>query len=85
MSNSIAAIQFPTCAGAVSAAIIRGRFFQLVTGSVLVGHPGDEYICTHEHVCGDECLSFFFGPELVETIGGRTEAWQVGAAPPLPS
>jgi len=61
----------------------RGRFFQLVTGSVLVGHPGDEYMCTHEHVCGDECLSFFFGPELVETIGGRTEAWQVGAAPPL--
>ena len=35
-------------------------------------------------VCGDECLSFFLAPELVEAIGDRTEAWRVGAAPPLP-
>jgi AraC-like DNA-binding protein len=62
----------------------RGRFFELVAGSILVGHPGDEFICTHEHVCGDECLSFFLDPELVETIGDRTEVWRVGAAPPLP-
>jgi AraC-like DNA-binding protein len=62
----------------------RGRSFELVTGSVLVGFPGDEYVCTHDHVCGDECLSFFLDPELVETIGGRREAWRIGAAPPLP-
>src|SRR3954471_14435022 len=62
----------------------RGRFFELVAGSVLVGHPGDEYMCTHDHVCGDECLSFFLAPELVETIGDRTDIWQIGAAPPLP-
>ncbi len=43
----------------------RGRFFELVAGSILVGHPGDEFICTHDHVCGDECLSFFLTPELV--------------------
>jgi len=40
-------------------------------------------MCTHDHVCGDECLSFFFAPELVDMIGDRAEAWQVGAAPPL--
>jgi AraC-like DNA-binding protein len=62
----------------------RGRLFELVAGSVLVGHPGDEFTCTHDHFCGDECLSFFFSPELVEAIGDRTEAWQIGAAPPLP-
>jgi AraC-like DNA-binding protein len=62
----------------------RGSFFELVAGSILVGYPGDEFICTHDHVCGDECLSFFLTPELVETIGDRTEAWRVGAAPPLP-
>jgi AraC-like DNA-binding protein len=62
----------------------RGRFFELVAGSVLVGHPGDEYVCTHDHVCGDECLSFFLEPELVETIGDRTGVWQIGAVPPLP-
>jgi AraC-like DNA-binding protein len=62
----------------------RGRSFELVAGSVLVGHPGDEYVCTHDHVCGDECLSFFLDPELVEAIGARPEIWQVGAMPPLP-
>ncbi|WP_291862569.1 AraC family transcriptional regulator [Bradyrhizobium sp.] len=62
----------------------RGRTFELVAGSVLVGHPGDEYMCTHDHVCGDECLSFFLGEALVQAIGDRGEIWQIGAAPPLP-
>jgi AraC-like DNA-binding protein len=62
----------------------RGRLFELVAGSILVGHPGDEFMCTHDHVCGDECLSFFFDPELVETIGDPKDVWQVGAVPPLP-
>jgi AraC-like DNA-binding protein len=62
----------------------RGRLFELVAGSILVGHPGDEFVCSHGHACGDECLSFFLEPELVETIGDRTEVWRVGAAPPLP-
>jgi AraC-like DNA-binding protein len=63
----------------------RGRSFDLVTGSIMVGHPGDEYVCTHDHhVCGDECLSFFLAPELVETIGDRADIWQAGCAPPLP-
>jgi len=62
----------------------RGRSFDLVAGSILVGFPGDEYVCTHDHVCGDECLSFFLSPELVEAIGDRAEIWRIGAAPPLP-
>jgi AraC-like DNA-binding protein len=62
----------------------RGRFSELVAGSVLIGHPGDEYTCTHEHVCGDECLSFFLAPELVDAIGDSRTPWQVGAVPPLP-
>jgi AraC-like DNA-binding protein len=63
----------------------RGQSFELVAGSVLVGHPGDEYLCSHDHhVCGDECLSFFLAPELVETIGDRTEAWRSGSVAPLP-
>jgi AraC-like DNA-binding protein len=60
-----------------------GRSHELVVGSLLIGTPGAEFICTHDHVCGDECLSFFFEPELIETIGERAEAWQVGATPPL--
>ncbi len=61
----------------------RGRSHELVAGAFLIGVPGAEFMCTHDHVCGDECLSFFLAPELVETIGERSEAWQVGAAPPL--
>jgi AraC-like DNA-binding protein len=62
----------------------RGRSFELVAGSVLVGHPGDEYVCSHDHVCGDECLSFFLSPDLVDAIGDRADIWRVGCAPPLP-
>jgi len=62
----------------------RGKSHELVAGSVLIGHPGDEYTCTHEHVCGDECLSFFLSAELVETLGDDKAIWQAGCAPPLP-
>ena len=62
----------------------RGKSHELVAGSVLIGHPGDEYTCTRDHVCGDECLSFFLGPELVEAIGASQATWRIGCAPPLP-
>lgn len=63
----------------------RGAAYELVAGSVLVGHPGDEFICTHDHhVCGDECLAFHLSPGFVELIGGDAETWRTGALPPLP-
>jgi AraC family transcriptional regulator len=62
----------------------RGGSFELVTGSILIGHPGDEYICTHEHGGGDECLSFHPAPALVEMVGYRREVWQSVYVPPLP-
>jgi AraC-like DNA-binding protein len=62
----------------------RGRQHELVAGAVMIGRPGDEYICTHEHHAGgDECLSFHYSDEVVDTIGGR-QAWETGGAPPLP-
>ena len=62
----------------------RGHSYELVPGSLLVGRPGDEYMCTHDHhVCGDECLAFFVTPELVDEIDARTGAWQTGGVPPL--
>ncbi len=62
-----------------------GRTHDLVAGSVLIGRPGQEYVCTHEHVVGDVCLSFEFAPEVLEGIGGRAsfEVWRRGALPPL--
>jgi AraC family transcriptional regulator len=62
----------------------RGQSFELVAGSILVGHPGDEFMCTHDHAYGDECLSFQLAPALVDTIGDRTEIWRTGCVPPLP-
>ena len=62
----------------------RAGFFELVAGSMLVGAPGEEYTCTHEHVSGDVCLGFFFSEDLVDALGGRHEIWKVGATQPLP-
>jgi len=58
--------------------------FQLVAGSVLIGHPGDEYLCTHEHAHGDECLSFQLKPELVDSLGASRSVWRRGSLQPLP-
>ena len=64
----------------------RGKAYELVAGSLLVGYPGDEYRCTHDHHAGgDECLSFQLGPELVETIGDDRRVWRSGAIAPMPN
>ncbi len=63
----------------------RGKSFELVAGSLMVVHAGDEFVCTHEHHGGgDECLAFHFAPELVESLGVRAEVWRAGGIPPLP-
>lgn len=55
-----------------------------MAGSLLIGRPGDEYVCTHEHAQGDRCLSFQLRQPLVDLIGDRPELWQIGCVPPLP-
>ena len=61
----------------------RGRAFDLVAGSILLGHPGDEYVCTHEHhACGDACLSFKLSPAYAEMVGGNRDVWQAGSLAP---
>jgi AraC family transcriptional regulator len=62
----------------------RGNANELVAGAALFGRPGDDYVCTHEHVCGDECLVFNLAPELAETVGAGGALWQAGCVPPLP-
>jgi AraC family transcriptional regulator len=62
----------------------QGKAFDLVPGSLFVGFPGDEYICTHDHhVCGDECLSFSFAPDIADSVEGDASAWRAGVLPPL--
>lgn len=63
----------------------RGHAHELVPGALLIGHPGDEYICHHaHHDGGDACLAFFFTPERVDAIGGDRSIWQRGSVAPLP-
>lgn len=59
--------------------INRGRHFDMVPGSFLIGRPGEEYVCTHDHHDGgDECLCFHLAQELVEDAG----AWHHGVLAP---
>jgi AraC family transcriptional regulator len=62
---------------------LRGKSFELVAGSVLVGYPGDEYVCTHDHACGDECLSFHLTAEGVDAFGDSAAIWRAGCVPPI--
>lgn len=55
----------------------------LVAGSVLVGFPGDEFQCSHEHVTGDECLWFRLEPALVDSLGGTRDIFRTPVVPPL--
>jgi AraC family transcriptional regulator len=60
-----------------------GASHQLVAGSFLVGAPGQDYACTHEHGRGDACLSLQLSPRLVDELGAdRTHRWQVGGLAP---
>ena len=63
---------------------VRGRAYELVAGGILIGHPGDEYTCTHDHGAGDECLSVQLEPDLAEAIGIAAKAWRSPALPPIP-
>ena len=63
----------------------RGERFELMPGAVLLGRPGDEFNCTHDHHGGgDECLAFFIEPDVADEIGGaRRPPWQSRGLPPL--
>ena len=62
-----------------------GESFELVAGSFVIGRPGDEYVCTHDHHAGgDECLAIHLTPEMADGLGRRARAFRTGALPPLP-
>ncbi|HEY6641766.1 AraC family transcriptional regulator [Povalibacter sp.] len=65
---------------------IEGEHYELVAGSVFIGHPGGEYLCTHDHHgCGDECLSFGLSAEVVDMIAGpQRPLWRTRCVAPLP-
>jgi len=58
------------------AAVTRGTFqyrttrgrATLVPGGLLLGNPGANFECSHEHGVGDRCLSFDFDPDYFEKV-----------------
>lgn len=60
-----------------------GKHYDLVPGSLLLGRPGDEFSCAHEHHTGDQCVAFFFDPELLDDRDVALVPWRSGALPPL--
>lgn len=61
---------------------VGARHYELVAGGLLIGEPGDDYCCSHDHVCGDECLSFAYAPALIEAMGG-SRLWHTQGVAPL--
>ena len=59
-----------------------GWAFELVAGSISVGHLGAEYVRARP-CAGRRCLSFLFAPALVQALSERTRIWEAGAVPPL--
>jgi AraC-like DNA-binding protein len=57
-----------------------GRSYPLRVGAALLAQAGQEYTCTHEYGCGDQCLVFSWEPAAVD--GERPFAQ--AALPPLP-
>ena len=55
----------------------------MVAGAVLIGFPGDEFVCTHDHACGDECLSFRLTPEVADRSAATTRSGSAARLPPL--
>ena len=61
-----------------------GDSFELVPGALLVGRPGVEYRCTHDHFYGDECLSFTIDTSLAEALDEGYGVWKTYCIPPVP-
>jgi AraC-like DNA-binding protein len=62
-----------------------GRPFEMAPGAVLAGYPGDDFVCSHDHVHGDRCISFLFDAELAQAAAGGSDAYRAGAVAPHPA
>ena len=66
-----------------------GRGELMTPGSMLLGNPGQNFECGHEHATGDRCLSFHYSPDYFERIAadarvrGPKIAFPVLKFPPL--
>ncbi|HEX7155187.1 MAG TPA: AraC family transcriptional regulator [Thermoanaerobaculia bacterium] len=76
----------------VSVAVVAAGTFQyrstaraelLTPGALMLGNPGQSYVCAHEHGSGDRCIAFQFAPELFERLFGARPRFRTSRLPPL--
>ena len=61
-----------------------GRYrADMVPGGTIVGRRGDDYICTHDHDCGDTCYALRLSPALEADFGARRTIWRTRGLPPV--
>jgi AraC family transcriptional regulator len=64
----------------------RGRTHALVPGAVMLGEPGEPFVCSHEHGVGDVCLSVGLSEGLLESAASVCAApgrlFAASVAPP---
>lgn len=66
----------------------QGRTEELMTpGSLLLGNPGECFICAHEHGTGDRCLAFRYAPEFFQHMfsncGAPRMRFRASRLPPI--
>jgi AraC family transcriptional regulator len=40
----------------------------MTPGSLLLGNPGQYFVCSHDHGAGDRCIAFQYEPEYFERL-----------------
>lgn len=40
----------------------------MAPGALLLGEAGQSFECSHDHTCGDRCLSFHFAPDFLASV-----------------
>src|SRR2546429_9937179 len=59
----------------------RGEPFELVPGSILIGHPGEEYTCTPDPAHAAAGLSFHLAAAIAQPTVHRADLRQPGRGP----
>lgn len=56
----------------------------MTPGSLLLGNPGECFVCSHEHATGDRCVSFSWSPEFfAQAAGASGNTFRLPRIPPV--
>jgi AraC-like DNA-binding protein len=56
----------------------------MTPGALLLGEPGQTFVCSHDHAAGDRCLSFHYEPAYFERLAFEAAGRRSFGVPRLP-